>query len=135
MLVFSCVRCFSHARSIVLTWSLGARPDPTRVLAQLHDILGVWVAKRNPSIPRTDILELRRRGSLRLHTQQLCFCTAVGDMPLEAGVPAMQAKFQDRGSLVTARNATRLRAFVLSQPRGYAVLCGGGGVAKQADAK
>ena len=63
--------------------------------------------------------------SLQLQTQQLCFCTAVGDMPLEAGVPAMQARFQDKGSLVITRNPMRLRAFVLSQPRGYAVLWGG----------
>ena len=45
----------------------------------------------------------------------------------------MHAKFQDRGSLVTTRNPTRLQVFVLSQPRGYAVLWGGG-VAKHADA-
>ena len=53
-------------------------------------------------------------------------------MPLEAGVPAMQARFQDRGSLVITRNPTRLRALVLSQPRGYAVLWAGG--RQQADA-
>ena len=49
-----------------------------------------------------------------LQTQQLCFRTAVGDIPLEAGVPAVQARFQDRGSLVTTHNPTRLWAFVLS---------------------
>ena len=109
-----------------------AHPDPSRVLARLHGALGAWAAEHEPSIPRSDILELRRRVSLRLQTQQLCFRTVVGDMPLEAGVPAMQARFQDRGSLIITRNPTRLRAFVLSQPRGYAVLWGG--VAKQADA-
>ena len=108
------------------------RPDLSKVLARLHGILGAWAAEHDPSIPRSDILELRKRVSLRLQTQQLCFRTAVGDMPLEAGVPAVQARFQDRGSLVATRNATRLRAFVLSQPRGYAVLWGG--VAKRADA-
>ena len=56
--------------------------------------------------------------SLRLQTQQLCFRIAVGDMPLEARVPAMQARFQDMGSSVITRNPMRLRAFVLSQPRG-----------------
>ena len=71
--------------------------------------------------------------SLRLQAQQLCFCTAVGDMPLEARVPAVQARFRDRGSLVTTRNPTLLRGFMLTQPRGYAVL-GGGGVTKQAEA-
>ena len=47
-------------------------------------------------------------------------------MPLEAGVPAMRARFQDIGSLVITRNPTGLRAFVLTQRRGYAVLWGGG---------
>ena len=90
------------------------RPNTARVLARLHGILGAWAAEHDPSIPRSDILELSRRVSLRLQTQQLCFRTAVGDMPLEARVPAVQARFQDRGSLVTTRNPTCLRAFVLS---------------------
>ena len=104
-----------------------ARPDPSTVLARLHGILGAWAAEHDPSIPRSDILELRRPVSLRLQFEQLCCRTAVGDMPLEAGVPAVRARFQDRGSLVTTRDPTRLRAFVLSQPKGYAVLWGGGG--------
>ena len=103
------------------------RPDPGRVLARLHGILGAWAVEHDPSIPRSDTLELSTRVSLRLQTQQLCFRTADGDMPLEAEVPAVQARFQDRGSLVTTRNPTRLRAFGLSQPRGYAVLWGMGG--------
>ena len=70
--------------------------------------------------------------SLRLQTQQRRFRLVVGDMPLEAGVPAMQARFQDRGSVVITRHPTRLRAFVLSQPWGHAVLSGG--VTKEADA-
>ena len=133
MFVFSCLavlfaRC-KHRCDVVFG---RARPDPSWVLARLHGILGAWAAEHDPSIPRSDILELRRRVSLWVQTQQLCFRIAVGDMPLEAGVPAGQARFQDRGSLVTTRDPTRLRAFVLSQPRGYAVLSGG--VAKQADA-
>ena len=65
--------------------------------------------------------------SLRLQTQKLCFHTTIGDMPLEPGVPAVQATFPDRGSLIRTRNHTRMRAFVLCQPRGYVVLWGGGG--------
>ena len=47
-------------------------------------------------------------------------------------MPAVQATFQDRASLVTSRNPTRLWAFVLSQPRGYVVLWEG--VTKQPEA-
>ena len=72
-----------------------AHPEPSRVLARPHGVLVPWAAEHEPSIPRSDILELSRRVSLRLQTQQLRFRTTVGDMPLEAVVPAMQARFQD----------------------------------------
>ena len=40
------------------------KPDLARVLARLQGILGAWAAEHNPSIPRSNILELSRRLSL-----------------------------------------------------------------------
>ena len=103
-----------------------AHPEPSRVLARPHGVLGPWAAEHEPSIPRSDILELSRRVSLRLQTQQLRFRTTVGDMPLEAGVPAMQARFQD-GVRWSSRAIRRAYGRWCRGSRGDMQSCGGGG--------